>query len=54
MKWNTEFNHDFDGEDDSIGYEVSFSQSEIKHISYSGTYTYKIIEVPISNESIVL
>jgi hypothetical protein len=54
MKWNTEFTHDFDGEDDSIGYEVSFSQNEIKHISYSGTYTYKIIEVPISNESIVL
>ena len=53
MKWNTEFRHDFDGEDDSIGYEVSFSQNEIKHISYSGTYTYKIIEAPMS-ESIVL
>ena len=54
MKWNTEYLHDFDDEEDSIGYEVSFSQNEIVHKSYSGTYTYKIIEVPISNESIVL
>ena len=54
MKWNTEYNQDFYDEDDSIGYEVSFSQNEIKHVSYSGTYTYKIIEVPTSGESIVL
>jgi hypothetical protein len=47
MKWNTEYQHDFDNEEDSIGYEVSFSQNEIKHTSYSGTYTYKIIEVTI-------
>lgn len=47
MKWNTEFSQDFDNEDDSIGYEVSFSQNEITHSSYSGTYTYKIIEVTI-------
>ena len=47
MKWNTEYQQDFDNEEDSIGYEVSFSQNEIKHISYSGTYTYKIIEVTI-------
>ena len=45
MKWNTEFKHDFDNEEDSIGYEVSFSQNEIMHKSYSGLYTYKIVEV---------
>ena len=44
MKWNTEYKHDFDCEDDSIGYEVSFSQNKIVHKSYSGTYTYKIVE----------
>jgi hypothetical protein len=44
MKWNTEFRQDFDNEEDSIGYEVSFSQNEIVHKSYSGTYTYKIVE----------
>lgn len=45
MKWNTEYLHDFDNEEDSIGYEVSFSQNEITHRSYSGLYVYKIVEV---------
>lgn len=45
MKWNTEYNQDFDDEEDSIGYEVSFSQNEITHRSYSGLYVYKIVEV---------
>lgn len=50
MKWNTEFLHDFDNEEDSIGYNVSFSQNEIVHTSYSGTYTYKIVEVTAMEE----
>lgn len=50
MKWNTEYLHDFDNEEDSIGYEVSFSQNEIVHTSYSGTYTYKIVEVTAMEE----
>ena len=50
MKWNTEYNQDFDNEEDSIGYKVSFSQNEIVHTSYSGTYTYKIVEVTAMEE----
>lgn len=50
MKWNTQFKEDFDNEEDSIGYEVSFSQNEIVHTSYSGTYTYKIVEVTAMEE----
>lgn len=50
MKWNTEYLHDFDNEEDSIGYKVSFSQNEIVHTSYSGTYIYKIIEVTAMEE----
>jgi hypothetical protein len=47
MKWNTEFDDDFTDiqEDDYIGYEVHFSKREITHKSYSGLYTYKIVEV---------
>lgn len=47
MKWNTEFDDDFTDiqEGDYIGYEVHFSKREITHKSYSGLYTYKIIEV---------
>ena len=43
-KWNTEFDEDFE-DNVPIGYEFSFSPTEIVHISYSGVYTYKIIEV---------
>lgn len=50
MKWNTQFKEDFDNEEDSIGYSVSFSQNEIVHTSYSGTYTYKIVEVTAMEE----
>lgn len=50
MKWNTEYNQDFDNEEDSIGYNVSFSQNEIVHTSYSGTYTYRIVEVTAMEE----
>ena len=46
MKWNTEYDDDFSDllDDDYIGYEVKFKQDEIVHTSYSGVYTYKIIE----------
>lgn len=46
MKWNTNYDEDFadvcDG--DYIGYEVQFYQDKIIHKSYSGTYTYEIVE----------
>lgn len=48
MKWNTELN-DFedycDLDENYISYEVKFFKDKIIHTSYSGTYTYKIIEV---------
>ena len=48
MKWNTEYDDDFTDiqDDDYIGYEVHFSKREITHKSYSGKYTYKIVEQP--------
>lgn len=47
MKWNTEYNNDFEdiGDDDYIGYNVRFSQNMITHESYSGLYTYEIKEL---------
>lgn len=47
MKWNTEYDDDFAdiSEDDYIGYDVQFRQDKITHRSYSGLYTYKIIEL---------
>lgn len=46
MKWNTEYS-DYDDipDDDYIGYEVHFGRNKITHKSYSGLYTYKIVEV---------
>lgn len=49
MKWNTEYT-DFESENDSIGYEVSFKQDKITHNSYSGLYTYEIVEVTEMDE----
>ena len=43
MKWNTEF-YDVE-EEDTIGYSVHFSKNKIVHESYSGIYTYEIVEV---------
>ena len=43
MTWNTDW-YDV-GEDDYINYKVRFSRDCITHESYSGLYTYKIIEV---------
>lgn len=43
MKWNTEWT-DVD-EEDTIGYKVHFSQNKIVHESYSGIYTYEIVEI---------
>ena len=44
MKWNTEYRNDFfDAE--TITYGVAFSKEKIIHESYSGVYTYEIIEV---------
>lgn len=44
MKWNTEFDEDFDDMEDGnyIGYNVRFSKDKIIHESYSGIYTYEI------------
>lgn len=44
MQWNTQYDEDF-YDCDSIGYEVQFTQNSITHKSYSGVYTYKIVEV---------
>ena len=43
MKWNTEF-YDVE-EEDTLGYSVHFSKNKIVHESYSGIYTYTLIEV---------
>lgn len=43
MKWNTEYDEDFEYEDDAIGYKVRFTQDMIIHTSYSGVYVYKIV-----------
>ena len=43
MEWNTEW-EDVD-ESDTLGYQVHFSRNKIVHKSYSGTYTYEIVEV---------
>lgn len=45
MKWNTEFDEDFENNVESIGYSVSFERKRIVHQSYSGIYTYEIKEV---------
>ena len=47
MRWNTEW-EDFSDMDkeDYIGYSVKFHRDHIIHESYSGIYTYKIVEVP--------
>ena len=47
MKWNTEYDEDFDDiEDESyIGYEVEFYRNKIVHTSYSGVYTYQIKKI---------
>lgn len=45
MKWNTEWCDFSDmAEDDWIGYNVKFHQNYIVHESYSGIYTYEIVE----------
>lgn len=47
MKWNTECDDDFtdNQEGDYIGYEVHFIKRDITNKSYSGLYSYKIVEV---------
>lgn len=53
VKWNTQFDEDFNdmGEGDSIGYSMSFSPKMITHFSYSGHYTYLMVEGdPFSKE----
>lgn len=51
MKWNTEYGDFSDIPDNEyIGYEVRFNPREIVHKSYSGTYTYKIVEVTAIDE----
>lgn len=47
MKWNTEYDEDFGDvpDDEYIGYDVRFKRRKITYKSYSGLYTYKIVEV---------
>lgn len=42
IRWNTEF-YDVE-EKDTLGYSVHFSQNKIVHESYSGVYTYEIVQ----------
>ena len=53
MKWNTEYDEDFETPDDTlcpddicdaISYKVWFEKRMIAHKSYSGTYVYLIVE----------
>ena len=46
MKWNTEYDEDFEDDKDVIDYDVhfEFSKGEITHQSYSGIYIYEILE----------
>ena len=44
MTWNTEL-EDFENENELIEYKVYFSPNEIRHVSYSGEYVYKIVEI---------
>jgi hypothetical protein len=44
MKWNTEFSEDlYDG--GVVTYKVEFQQDKIVHESFSGIYTYTIVEI---------
>lgn len=45
MKWNTEYEEDFDNSNMFLNYHVIFSREKIIHESYSGVYTYIIKEV---------
>lgn len=43
MKWNTEYDEDFDYDEDAVNYEVRFTKEMIIHESFSGIYVYKIV-----------
>ena len=45
VKWNTEYDEDFDYDGEVIDYHVDFSQGRIVHESYSGIYTYTIYKI---------
>ena len=51
MKWNTNFDVDFEDEDCAIGYKVRFTKDMIIHTSWSGVYVYKIVD---ENEKVKL
>lgn len=46
MKWNTDYDEDFEDDNDVIDYDVHFrfETGKITHESYSGIYTYEIFE----------
>ena len=43
MQWNTQW-EDLDDNGDSLGYKVHFAKDKIVHESYSGIYTYRLVE----------
>jgi hypothetical protein len=49
MTWNTDYEEDL-SDGDVIDYKVYFQQDKIVHESYSGTYTYQIVEIPEEKE----
>lgn len=47
MKWNTDYKEDFESDEDTIGYNVTFKKDKIEHNSYSGRYIYKVVPYDI-------
>ena len=48
MHWNTEFSEDLT--EGCVNYKVHFEQDKIVHESFSGVYTYQIVEVEEEKE----
>ena len=46
IKWNTEYDEDYLGDeyDGNIEYKINFSRNKIIHESYSGIYTYQLVK----------
>jgi hypothetical protein len=44
MHWNTEFDEDL-SDDSIVDYKVEFRQNRIIHKSFSGVYTYQVVEI---------
>jgi hypothetical protein len=52
MHWNTEFDEDL-SDDCFVNYKVHFEQDEIVHESFSGVYTYQVVEIPEEKDYLI-